>query len=241
MTTKSILVIGDSVIGGVKGYSQSGMFKGNTLGLSLNIKAIAGTALTDWFRPADGALWVSDIGTVDGIVTADYSSIIEDGHDYIMVSLLKNDIIQMAGKWSEGAAVTEAHIVADYLAFIDHLHTTHGYAYQKILFHFGYLLSEITDYDVDYNEWTTALYNLLKPVLEALGVTIIDEYAYSIAHPNGGDYYISKYSLDNLHPNYKTMTSKDDTDAGRIASSQLLTNEWAANLVGIIKEAIRNH
>jgi hypothetical protein len=226
MTTKSILVIGDSILGHVSGFPQSGLLKENITGFSITNKAVNGTALADWFRPADGATYV-----VTPPNTADYSGRIESGYEYVLVSLITNDIIGWDHNWATGFATTTAQIVDDYEAFIEHLRTTHGYAYSKILFRFTYPINADAIVGGEgFNTILSEIHDLLSLRLTALGVTIVDEYAHAVAYEiaNPGSYYIEQYTdtaTDGIHP------AKDQTHA----------NAWAAELMTLIREAIKEH
>ena len=249
MTIKSILVIGDSVLAAPE--SKLGITGGNVLGYTFTNLSVSGSALAHWFPAADGAQYVHALDPED--VIKDCSGKIVSGYEYIMISLLRNDILG-PHYWAcyvvdDPATVeTPAHISEDFVSFIDHLHNEHGYPYEKILFHFGYPVFNDGAYSDFYDAFNVSfanIYPVLKPLLIAKGVTIVDEYTSALAWEalNPGEHYVSRFSAtwDGIHPYHKGMTSGLDEDAGRIAAAQAYTDEWADCLVAIIREAIKEN
>lgn len=255
MTTKSILIIGDS--GLLSGGAMPASFKNNVTGLSIINRAVNGSSLAHWYT---GAYTVRT--RTPGTGPIDCTPRLEAGHEYIWVSLSANDFLHQTEDWV--APYSVGNIITDYLSFIDSL-VTLGYPYPKILFHFKYPLTiDVFDWGgqtpgcgitdaVEVSVTTEAgaiaatnrnrsyFRSTIMPELISKGVTIIDEWDFALNHKAEWrlqvepliiapavyypDEYILNVGIDGLH----------------ISGTTTLADIWAKNLMSLIRDAIKEH
>jgi hypothetical protein len=269
MTTKSILIIGDSVLSTM--FGASSVLKANILGLSVVDRAVNGSSLTHWY---DGTFTVHPRSGIRAVGTTqlppsgvtDISSWVVGGHEYVLVSLFANDFSHSLTDWDVGVTIDK--IKDDALSFVDYLHTTKGYPYAKILFHFkyafniaeaGFLLDTrcgpVTENPTLSETGATTINgnfsyfrSIVKPGLESRGVTIIDEWLFSqtptlwqptFATPVGpGILTNSEYVLNFSDDGFHPVGIEG---FGVYTVTQAHVDIWATNLMGLIRTAIRDH